>query len=444
MLLDNNIAGPFFETEVRERLAWFIRLRWLAALGIAMGGAIVCVWTESLHAMPVCAVGLGVGLYNGFFVALYNRLRRCATTADQYRRFALWQMGADWLALAVLLCLSGGIQSAIAPAFVFHLIIGGLLIPGRACYALACIGTGVLGALALFEIAGVHLPTFLPPQTMWEASGAAAVVLRWAALGSAFLITAYLTVSISERLREKERELKALHEEKVWFMRTTTHQLRAPLAAIYGLLEALPFAGPLSEKQTALVERCVARLKEPLDMIHDLLELAALQRPTPEQQAQPIALFECLAGVLETTRTRAEAKHIQLVVNAPNKVITVFSLPEDVRRIFSNLLDNAVKYTPVGGRVTFGAHLEGGWVRTCVCDTGIGIEKEDRERIFKDFFRSEKAKATGELGTGLGLSIVKQLVARWGGELRLESEPGKGSQFEVWLPALEKGAGRNL
>ena len=429
---------------MRERLAWFIRLRWWAAGGIVAGGAGICAWTGTIRAAPVCAVGLGVGLYNGLFIALYRHLRRQGVGVDAYRRFAFLQMGADWLALVVLLCLSGGIQSALAPAFGFHLIIGALLLSGRACYALAGIGTGVLGALAALEIFGLSAPTLLPTQTVWEASGTAAILLRWGALGGAFYVMTYLTASIAERLREKELELNALHEEKVWFMRTTTHQLRAPLATIQGLLEALPFAGPLSDKQSGLIDRCIARIQEPLYLIHDLLELSSAQRLPAEQKPEHVALLECLEGVLETARARAETKGVRFEIEARGAPAVVFAQPEDMRRIFSNLLDNAVKYTPAGGQVTFSVEMQSSGLNATICDTGIGIGKEDQEKIYDEFFRTEGAKATGEMGTGLGLSIVKQLVTRWGGQLRLESEPGKGSRFEVWLPAQGRDARHNL
>ena len=104
-------------------------------------------------------------------------------------------------------------------------------------------------------------------------------------------------------------------------------------------------------------------------------------------------------------------------------------------RIFSNLLDNAVKYTPSGGRVSFHVEAQEDRVRIEVADTGIGISEADQDRVFGGFYRTEAAKETGEVGTGLGLSIAKQLVERWKGTIELQSAPGEGSRFIVTLPA---------
>ena len=136
-------------------------------------------------------------------------------------------------------------------------------------------------------------------------------------------------------------------------------------------------------------------------------------------------------GAAEATRERASAKKVSF--NVVGERATAWALAEDVRRIVSNLLENAVKYTPEGGEVRMTVE-NGEAVRVCVEDSGIGIAKADQERVFDGFYRTDTAKATGEAGTGLGLSIVRQLTERWGGSIELESEPGKGTRISVRLP----------
>ena len=107
-----------------------------------------------------------------------------------------------------------------------------------------------------------------------------------------------------------------------------------------------------------------------------------------------------------------------------------------MRHIFANLLDNAVKYTPTGGRVHFAAQQMGdGFIRAEIRDSGIGISARDQERVFQGFYRTQAAKASGETGTGMGLSIVKTLIERWGGRLELESAAAVGSCFSIYLPS---------
>jgi signal transduction histidine kinase len=235
-------------------------------------------------------------------------------------------------------------------------------------------------------------------------------------------------------------DLQALNEEKIWFARMTHHQLRAPLAAISGTLDALPFAGPLNTKQEDLISRARRRVQDAFETIRDLLDLAAAQRPLKQREGETVLLAQALERAIETARERARNKGVVLQIEIPSGT-QVFGQPADMARIFSNLLDNGVKYTPTGGEVMLQVERRNGEVHAEVRDTGIGIGDEDRERIFEGFYRTQEAKSSGEMGTGLGLSIVKQLVDRWGGRLKVESQPGKGTTFTIVLPAVETVTG---
>ncbi len=232
-------------------------------------------------------------------------------------------------------------------------------------------------------------------------------------------------------------ELKALNRERTWFARMTHHQLRAPLAAIQGVLDALPYAGDLNEKQLDLIARSSRRITDTFDMIRDLLDLAAAQRPLEDEAREQVFLQEALRRAIETARERAGTKGVDFSADLPKEELALLGYAADIDRIFSNLLDNAIKYTPVGGRVTLLVKRENGDVRVEVSDTGIGISGEEQEKVFEGFYRTQTAKATGEIGTGLGLSIVKRLVERWGGSMTLRSSQGKGTSFTIVLPVHE-------
>jgi signal transduction histidine kinase len=229
-------------------------------------------------------------------------------------------------------------------------------------------------------------------------------------------------------------ELKALSEQRVWFARVTHHQLRAPLAGIQSVLDALPYAGETNPKQKELVERGRRRVRDAFDLIRDLLDLAAAQRPLDEGASEDVVMSRALEQTVEAARERARGKGVELEVEMPARNLTVRAQAGDIERIFSNLLDNALKYTPSSGRVRFLVREVDGCVQAEVSDTGIGIDPHDQERIFEGFYRTEAAKNTGEMGTGLGLSIVKRLIDRWGGKLELDSTPGKGSRFVITFP----------
>lgn len=232
-------------------------------------------------------------------------------------------------------------------------------------------------------------------------------------------------------------ESQALSDERAWFARTTHHQLQAPLAVMSGLLEAIPYAGELTPEQTDLIGRASRRADELLRLVRDLLDLAYAQRPSLHMDPEPVALAESLAPALETQSERATQKSIDLQVDDLAGVC-VNAQGEDVARIFANLLENAVKYTPEGGQVQLRSHRRGNLVCVEVTDTGIGIGEADQDRVFRGFYRTEAAKASGQTGTGVGLSIVRRLVRRWHGTLELDSTPGQGSTFRVLLPAARE------
>jgi signal transduction histidine kinase len=240
--------------------------------------------------------------------------------------------------------------------------------------------------------------------------------------------------AIAIRNARAHADLQALSDEHIAFARLTHHQLRAPLAAAQSLLDALQYAGPLGEKQRELVARGQRRMHESLHMINDLLTLAAAQRPASTREGERVALLSALQAPLETARQKADGKKIDLHVDLPP--LSVLAQEDDVRHIFANLLDNAVKYTPTGGRVHFAAQQMGdGFIRAEIRDSGIGISARDQERVFQGFYRTQAAKASGETGTGMGLSIVQTLIERWGGRLELESAAAVGSCFRIYLPS---------
>jgi signal transduction histidine kinase len=233
-------------------------------------------------------------------------------------------------------------------------------------------------------------------------------------------------------------DLQSLIEQRVWFARMTHHQLRTPLAAVRAILDALPYAGRLNEKQEELVVRGRTRVQDSFDIIRDLLDLAAAQRSVQDQKPEIVIFQNAVEKAIESAHEHAKLRGIQFSIEFPKKQILVKSNAADLDRIFSNLLENGIKYTPAGGEVRFRLSPEDHKLVARIQDTGIGIAKEEQERVFEGFYRTQEAKATGEIGTGLGLSIVKRLVERWNWKLEMESEPGQGTIIRVIIPDFEE------
>jgi signal transduction histidine kinase len=231
-------------------------------------------------------------------------------------------------------------------------------------------------------------------------------------------------------------EIKTLSEERVWFTRMTHHHLRAPLAVMQSILDALPYAGTLTEKQKELLSRVSKRIYDALDLIRDLLDLAGAQRFI-EGEAEKVFIGQAIEKTLELARERARSKNIEMEVSIPSPDVAIQVQASDIERIFTNFLDNAIKYTASGGRVSLTITADESAVRAEVADTGIGIDPRDHARIFEGFYRTPAAKATNEMGTGLGLSIVRRLLDRCNGKLELHSAVGQGSRFIITFPLYD-------
>jgi two-component system phosphate regulon sensor histidine kinase PhoR len=230
-------------------------------------------------------------------------------------------------------------------------------------------------------------------------------------------------------------ELRRLENLRRELVANVSHELKTPLAAIKGYAETLRL-GAVNDPDHNL--HFVRRIEEQADRLHelilDILQIARLEsgQETPELKAVPLA--ELIEQCREQFGELAAARQIALSAERPPSDLAVQADEEGVRTILTNLVDNALKYTPAGGSVTIGAAASDGGVTLQVSDSGIGIDEKDQQRIFERFYRADKARSRDSGGTGLGLAIVKHLTQSFGGNVSVASQPGRGSTFRVQLP----------
>jgi signal transduction histidine kinase len=214
------------------------------------------------------------------------------------------------------------------------------------------------------------------------------------------------------------------------------HELRAPIAAVEQQLTVIlnRMAGEVTEKQEKMLSRAKERTKGLLTLINDLLDLSKIEAGKMVQYKEPLSLQEPIQRVVDLMRPEAEKKRIdlQFLPSQVNSMIHADRL--SMEGIFTNLISNAIKYTPERGKVWITLSEEGGCVKATVSDTGIGIKEEDLSRIFDRFYRVKTSETREIIGTGLGLSIVKSIVEAHLGSISVESEEGKGAVFTVLLP----------
>jgi len=480
--------------ELMERIGWFIRLRWVAIVGVAVfvetGRRVLPVDFHLAHVLSTVAL---LALYNALATLYYRGLSGLSDRGPDGPgsmdgpgpAVARWmlprtlrtmgydpalvravyfvnvQMILDLGFLAALLHFTGGIENPLRMFFIFHVIIAGILLSRRATYFFATVALLFMAGVALGELAG-----FLPHYSLnahWRPGGYLDLHLTLTQLfllGTTLFITAYMGSSIGARLRTKELDVVILSEEldekaerlkalltqvrgaervKSQYMRKVAHEIRGPLGTIQSALAVvLRRDGDLIEGEAKeLIRRAERRAGELAEMTRELLALSRARDGTALSESARLRPVEIASRVLEEMMPRARESGVSLQVDLDSSIPEMEADPEGLIDLLTNLIGNAIRYTPAGGRVDFRMRKEGGELLLEVADTGIGIEEAVRGRIFEEFFRSESARALVPDGTGLGLAIVKAVIDQHGGTVALDSEVGKGTRFEVRLPLGE-------
>lgn len=238
-----------------------------------------------------------------------------------------------------------------------------------------------------------------------------------------------------EQLEREHAELEKVERMRKDFVINVSHELRTPLASIQGYTETL-LDGALHDpahnmRFLGIIRHNSERLAR---LTEDLLTLSRVEQKRRKFEFEVHEIDLLLEQAIEVMQPIARKRSVRLEVQPAEPDTIAFCDSEAVSQILTNLLDNAIKYTPAGGTVSVGARTEGEFIHVFVRDTGIGIPEEDLPRLFERFYRVDKARSREMGGTGLGLSIVKHLVAAHHGVTRVESRINDGSTFWFTLP----------
>ncbi|HKC63659.1 MAG TPA: ATP-binding protein [Pyrinomonadaceae bacterium] len=247
----------------------------------------------------------------------------------------------------------------------------------------------------------------------------------------------------NRELNEANAKLRELAELREEFLALTTHDLRSPLTVISGVISFFTSGrlGELSPEQKNMVSMMERNTRNLIELVNDLLDASKLESGTMRLDVTSFDLRGLLDELRETMEPLAKEKGIELVETIPSDLPQVEADRAKIRRVLQNLLSNALKFTPKGGRVEFSAEQMDGRVSVKVSDTGVGIAPEDVDRLFDKYEQARSRATRGEKGTGLGLYITKQLVELHGSEIKVESEVGKGSTFSFTLPSVNNLGG---
>jgi len=240
------------------------------------------------------------------------------------------------------------------------------------------------------------------------------------------------------RLYEEVRQADRAKSEFVSFV---AHELRTPMTSIRGYADLLAkgSVGPLAPQQQEFVRIILSNAERMQVLVSDLRDISRIETDQLHLEIKPVRLAEPLEDGLQATQGQIEARSQQLTLDVPENLPPVYADPARLAQILTNLLSNAYKYTPEGGRIRVRAWLQNGYVHCAVSDSGVGISPEDQARLFTKFFRSEDPAVREMPGTGLGLCIVKSLVELQGGEIKVESQLGRGTTFTFTVPVAVQG-----
>ncbi|MBN2171777.1 MAG: PAS domain-containing protein [Candidatus Krumholzibacteriota bacterium] len=230
-------------------------------------------------------------------------------------------------------------------------------------------------------------------------------------------------------------ELRRLESVRRDFVANVSHELKTPLTAIRGLVETMEDDQAMdADTRRRFLAKIGGQAERLAAQVADLLALSQLEAGDRPVERERLDLGEVVRGAFGALATAADRAGLVYEAEMPGSPLAVLGERLALERAVGNLLDNAIKYTPRGGRISLRLERAGREAVVEVADTGIGIEPRHHKRIFERFYRVDKARSRALGGTGLGLAIVKHVVLSHGGRVELDSQPGRGSRFRLYLP----------
>ncbi|MHC4726022.1 MAG: sensor histidine kinase [Planctomycetota bacterium] len=429
-----------------KRAYWLTRLRWIAIVCV---GAAIYVSSNfldiELQDAALYSITILLALYNLTVLLLLNHLAKKGNEVSHgaVKKIINVQISADLLILTVLLHFSGGIENPFVFYFIFHMIIASILLSVWDSYLQATFAILVFGLLVLLEYLQL-----LPHYCLRGFAPNCLHRNKLYILGTLFVFTTalylavYMASYISVRLKRTERaymQANILLQEKDYikdeYVLRVTHDIKAHLATIQSCLGMVvnKVVEPHDEQRLKFVDRAYARTINLTHFVKTLLKLTQM-RLNDKLVADVFPLKETVHNAVSAVSTKAEEKSITLNCNIEQSLDTISGNQFSIEEVFTNLLLNAIRYTPEKGTVTIDAKNGKGCVVIEITDTGIGIPADEIGDVFDEFFRASNARKVHQDGTGLGLSIAKYIVERHSGKIWVDSIKDTGTKFWITLP----------
>jgi signal transduction histidine kinase len=431
-----DLIFPFFTIgSLRLRIGWFINLRWFLIF--------ILITINEISSINHYAIGINQ-LY--ILTAILVILNILFIFVDKYYpfhsfkqeiKFAEIQMILDILVVSFIIHYMGGIRNPFYFIYLIHIVISGVLFQNLMPYFNAFFAVMVLTIWTMLEY---HQIVSIYPAHIKRLTLSEIAISLFAFYFLIFSITYILTDFISRfrkiknMIDNKSELLKKTMEERDKIFRFTAHELKSPLTTLRSVLAVVQMLQDVpheKERSRDLLARAVRRNDQVLEMVKDMIEITHFKQGKESKTKKKLNWGTWVDDKVRAIHEYAESKAIQLKYNDKTYDRDIMVPVDSMHKIVTNLINNAIRYTPNGGKVTVEAFVNAKKYGFIVKDTGIGMSKEDKEKIYDEFFRSAEARKMEKIGTGLGLSLVKEIVEKLGGEISVKSELGKGSEFRV-------------
>jgi signal transduction histidine kinase len=290
-------------------------------------------------------------------------------------------------------------------------------------------GDDLLGVMMIYHLQGVRPFTDKQIALVETFADQAAIAIE--------------NVRLFQEIQDKSRQLAEVSQHKSQFLANTSHELRTPLNAIIGVSEMLREDAEAAKQDTEPLDRVLGAARHLLALINDILDLSKIEAGRMELHLETFLLVPLIDDVAKTIEPMAAKNGNRIVVDCPPDLGTVYVDQTRFRQALLNLASNANKFTEKG-TITIAAHQrqENGreWITLAVTDTGIGMTAEQMGKLFQEFSQASSATASKYGGTGLGLAISRRFCQMMGGDITVESEPGRDSTFTIRLPRVVEAA----
>lgn len=419
---------------IENRNLWFIHLRYGAFLMlVAMLTVAIYLFELTLSNIQIywsLGISLSILFYNIILHTFRSKIKRTPGKFNQLH-YSLIQMILDLIALTLIIYFSGSIETPLYMLYIFHMIIGSLILPGRVIFVLSTATILIFSGIVILEFFGI-IPHYHIKE-IYTADNVHNVRFILSSLGI-FIFTIYtsigITSRIAKRLYKREKQLKetleALNkaeEAKQKYIMAVVHEIKSPIVATQSIIELVKkgYVGDITDKIEEKLTRSIKRTEDALNLINNILRISKLKL-LGEISYDKVDALKIINLVSDHHLDLVRRKNINYKVRDLRRVKNeIDSDPVMIELIFSNIIGNAVKYTLENERVLIELKEDNNLLVIEISDSGIGIPKDEIDKVFKQFYRAKNLSGQKFEGSGLGLSLVKEIVERLDGSIIVNS-----------------------